>query len=86
MRGLFYNFATLITWDGIVMNKFLSAFILWLTVVTCSGCQFLYENGQNYQKSKCISEAQTSKQWSNCETTNDKSYRQYQSERNAIIK
>lgn len=68
------------------MNKFLSAFILWLTLVTCSGCQFLYENGQNYQKSKCINEAQTSKQRSHCDTTNDKSYKEYQRERNAIIK
>ncbi|MDP2562216.1 hypothetical protein [Psychrobium sp. 1_MG-2023] len=66
------------------MNK---PFYLLFTAILLSGCtnQSLYESGQNYQKSKCIQEAQTAEQHKQCLTQERQSFKEYEQERQEVI-
>ncbi|MCI2285760.1 hypothetical protein L3081_23250 [Colwellia sp. MSW7] len=67
------------------MNKCISFIFLVSLIAACSN-KDLYQAGQEYQKSECINQAQTSEQHNECLNMKKQSYEEYEKERKATVK
>lgn len=59
--------------------------VISLLLLTACSSKDLYQTGQDYQKSKCIKEAVTDIQYSECLKQSRKSYEDYQRERKEVV-
>lgn len=66
------------------MYKCITSSVLAILLTACSS-KDLYQVGQDYQKSKCMREAQTSQQHSECINAKRKTFEEYQKERKAVV-
>lgn len=67
------------------INKCVS-FLFLVSLITACSNKSLYQAGQEYQKSECINQAQTSEQHNECINMKKQSYEEYEKERKAAVK
>jgi len=66
------------------MSKLLFIVFFSFILVGCSNKQ-LYQAGQDYQKSKCVEDAASEQQHNDCLNTDNKTYEEYDKEREDAI-
>lgn len=67
------------------MSKFVFLAFFSIMLTACSNKE-LYQAGQDYQKSECISNAASESQHNDCLNLDKKTYEKYEEERKEIIK